>query len=188
MWSKYRKTFGIIITLGALAVLVFGIKYYVDISYQGDTSIRFVDARYSSLEALLTSEDFSDKILYVDFWFSTCGFCRREFKELPRVKEYLADQKNVVFLYIAHRTRHPNTEQLWKNAIQEYDLTGWHYMMDRELESDFWSEIRTHDPTVRTGYPHYLIIDHTSGYRNYNAPKPSELEDLKQVLGPLIKP
>jgi thiol-disulfide isomerase/thioredoxin len=188
MWPKYRKLFWILMGTAALGVLLFGIKYLSDTSYEGNSSIRFIDERYNSLEDLLQAEPFRDKVLYVDFWFSTCGPCRREFKVLPRVKDYLKDQEKVEYLYISHRTRHPNADQLWKNAIREYNLTGWHYMMDRSIEKEFWKEMNAMDSTVRMGFPHYLIIDNTSGYRNYDAPKPSEFQSLKDEITPLLNP
>ena len=187
MASKNRKFLWFLLGLGALGALLFGIKYLDDTAYEGDDSIRFVEARYASLGELLAAEPFRDKLVYVDFWFSTCGFCRKEFKSLPAVREYLKDQEDLEYLYIAHRTRHPNADQLWKNAIRELDLTGWHYIMDRAIEKDFWAEIQARDSTVRPGYPHYLIIDNRTGYRNYNAPKPSELEVLKAEMGPLLQ-
>ncbi len=182
------KLFRLGLVMGLVAVLIFTVKYFYDTSYEGDKTVRFLEEDYRSLESVLQAEPFRDKIVYVDMWFSTCGFCRREFGHLPPVKEYFRDQEEVVFLYLAHETRHPNSEQLWKNAIQEFDLTGYHYMMDRSAEKGFWKEIRAKDSTVRGGFPHYLIIDNTSDYRNYNAPKPSELDLLKATMEPLFKP
>ena len=172
---------------GVLAALIFAISYHYDTSYQGDVSIQFLEGEYSDLEGLLESKVFEDKIVYVDLWFSTCAFCRKQFTHLPKVKAYFEDKKEFVFLYLSHKTRHPNTLQLWKNTIQEHDLKGWHYMMERPVEKEFWNEIRSKDSNVRQGFPHYLIIDNISGYRNYNAPKPSELEALKATMDPLFK-
>ncbi|MEJ2162573.1 MAG: hypothetical protein P8X60_04435 [Robiginitalea sp.] len=182
-----KKLFRLGVLLGVLAVLVFTVKYYYDTSYEGDAAVQFLEGDYPGLEKVLQAEPFENKIVYVDMWFSTCGFCRKEFRHLPQVKAYLKDKQDVVFLYLAHETRHPNSAQLWKNAIQEFELTGWHYMMERPVEKEFWNEIRSKDSTVRQGFPHYLIIDNTSGYRNYNAPKPSELEALKATMDPLFK-
>lgn len=181
-WLKYAAGFGLVLSLAALA------KYFYDTSYSGGAQTHFLEGEYNSLDEILGSEAFRDKILYVDLWFSTCGPCRKEFKSLPPVKEYLKDKDQVVSLYISHQTRHPNTRQLWKNAIQELELHGYHYMMDRDFEKRLWQQLRLKDTSIRGGFPHYLIIDNASGYRNYNAPKPSELEALKTVLTPLLVP
>ena len=188
MWSGSKKWFKYILGIGFLAILIFAVKYYYDTSYSGGANTHFLKGDYSSLEDILTEDAFRDKILYVDFWFSTCGFCRKEFRHLPEVKEYLGNKKQVVFLYISHQTRHPNTRQLWKNAIQELELYGYHYMMDRDFEKRMWQQLRKKDTSISGGFPHYLIIDNTSGYRNYNAPKPSELPELKATIDPLLTP
>ena len=39
-----------------------------------------------------------------------------------------------------------------------------------------------------SGVRDFLIIDNTSGYRNYNAPKPSEMPALKAAIAPLLTP
>ena len=61
-------------------------------------------------------------------------------------------------------------------------------MMDRDTENNFWEEMHARDSTVRKGYPRYLIIDNSSGYQNYSAPKPTDIESLKAALTPLLKP
>ena len=181
------KLFRLGVILGFAAIAIFTAKYFYDTSYEGDETVHFLEEDYPSLESVLQAEPFRDKVVYVDMWFSTCGNCRREFGYLPPVKEYLKDKEDVVFLYLSRQTLHPNTRQLWKNAIQEFDLTGWHFMMDRSVEKSFWKEINLKDSTVNLGYPHYLIIDNRSGYRNYNAPKPSQFDLLKATLDPLLK-
>ncbi len=188
MWSKYRKVALLVFGVGIFGILIFGIDYFRDISYQGDSDIRFLEGEYTNLEDLFNEEPFKNKVLYVDLWFSSCPPCIKEFKKLPGLKESLKDQKDIEYLYISHQTRHPNTQQLWKNAIQQYNLTGWHYMMDRAFEERMWSYLNKRDTSIRQGYPRYLIIDNTSDYRNYNAPKPSELAELKAILIPELKP
>ncbi|MDM9631032.1 TlpA family protein disulfide reductase [Robiginitalea aurantiaca] len=174
------------IVLGVVALLIFGADYLEDTSYQGDDSIRFVASEYSDLEALLASEPFQNKVLYVDLWFSSCPPCIKEFKNPPLLKEHFKNRDDLVFLYISHRTLHPNALQLWKNAIRKYNLTGWHYMMDREFETRLWAELRSKDSSIAKGYPRYLIIDNSSGYRNYSAPQPSQVKEVKALLEPLL--
>jgi thiol-disulfide isomerase/thioredoxin len=188
MWIRFKRWFGIALGIGFLAFLILAVKYFYDTSYSGDANTYFLKGDYASLDDIFREGPFRDKILYVDLWFSTCGVCRKEFRHLPEVKQYLRDKKQVAFLYISHQTRHPNTRQLWKNAIQELELHGYHFMMDRDFEKRMWQQLRQKDSTIRGGFPHYLIIDNTSGYRNYNAPKPSEMPALKTVIDSLLAP
>ncbi|MEJ2583643.1 MAG: hypothetical protein P8Z38_00925 [Robiginitalea sp.] len=188
MWSRFKKWFKYAFGIGILALLILTIKYYYDTSYSGDANTYFLEGEFESLDDIVSDDAFRNKILYVDLWFSTCSFCRKEFKHLPEVKNFFKDKDQVAFLYLSHQTRHPNTRQLWKNAIQELELHGYHYMMDRDFEKRMWQRLRKKDSTIRGGFPHYLIIDNTSGYRNYNAPKPSEIKDLKAAVNPLLSP
>lgn len=181
MSPKRKKLLRLAAVIALAGSLALAFKYFRDTSFDGDADIRFLQGEYQDLDALLSAPELRGKILYVDLWFSTCPFCLKEIRELPAVKEYLNGRK-VDMLYLSHRTRHPNTEQLWKNAIRELDLTGWHYMMDRDFEAKVWQELRAADSSVRGGFPHFLIIDNTTGYRNYNAPKPSHFEGLKEVF------
>lgn len=188
MRSIIKKYLTFALLVGGLGILVFGIKYFKDISYQGTESIRFLERDYNTLEELLEAKPFRGKIVYVDLWFSTCSNCRREFKHFPPVKEYLEGKKEVEILYLSHKTRHPNDRQLWKNAIQELDLRGWHFMMDRRFEKQLWTGLNAKDSSIRKGYPHYLIIDNSSGYKDYNAPKPSEFSELQAAFESLSNP
>lgn len=181
MSENRKKLLRLAVGIALAGCLAFALNYYRDTSFEGNTDIRFLPGAYQDLDALLAAPELRDKILYVDLWFSTCPFCMKEIRELPPVKEFLQGRQ-VDFLYLSHQTRHPNTEQLWKNAIREFDLSGWHYMMDRDFEAKVWQALREADSTVRGGFPHFLIIDNTTGYRNYNAPKPSDFEGLKQAI------
>lgn len=186
MWPKNKKFLWFVLGIGALGFLIFGVNYIEDISYEGDDSIRFLEPEYSNFESLIGAKPFKNKILYIDLWFSSCPPCIKELKNPPRLKEHLKDQDEVVFLYLSHRTRHPNTLQLWKNAIQKYDLKGWHYMMSRDFENNLWAELSAEDASIAKGYPRYLIIDNTSGYRNYDAPRPSHVEEVLAIIEPLL--
>jgi thiol-disulfide isomerase/thioredoxin len=188
MWSKYKRLFWIAMGIGMIGILPFGIDYLRDTSYEGDANIRFLQEDYAGLEEILGAEPFRDKVVYVDLWFSSCPPCIKEFKQLPKLKESLKGHKGIEYLYLSHKTRHPNTLQLWKNAIQKYNLTGWHYMMDGDFEDKLWASLNKRDATIQKGYPRYLIIDNTSDYRNYNAPKPSDFEAVIVLLRPLSKP
>ena len=167
-----------------LAVIVFSIKYYIDIAWKGNNDIRFIDHNTESLEQLLELPQFKGKIVYLDLWFSSCGPCIAQFKKLPEVKKSL-ENSEVVFLYLARQTSHPNHRQLWKNAIKKYNLKGWHVYMNVQLEANIWEEIGKYSNKVWS-YPHYLLIDKNNVIVSFNAPRPSEKEKLLLELAKFI--
>lgn len=160
---------------------VFVFKYYQDLKYEGDSSIKFVKENYQSLDAILQRQEFKGKVVYIDLWFSSCSPCIQEFKRMPAVKESLKAE-NIEYLYLARKTSHPNDIQLWKNAIKKYDLSGWHIYMSDTLEENVWQLIEKNVPKLARAYPHYLIVNQENIIFDYNAHKPSEKEELVNTI------
>jgi thiol-disulfide isomerase/thioredoxin len=143
-----------------LAGVVFVVKYFIDIRYEGDDKIRFVEKDYATFEDLMQDRRFADKVVYVDLWYSSCSPCIEEFSKLPALKNELA-KDNVEYLYLARETSHQNSAQRWKNAIKKYNLEGSHVYMSKELEKNVWELIGKNmpDSSMLEAYPHYMIID-----------------------------
>ncbi|NBW35834.1 MAG: hypothetical protein EBR30_12595 [Cytophagia bacterium] len=160
---------------------VFAFKYYNDLRYEGDDSIKFIKENYQSLDAILQRQEFKGKVVYIDLWFSSCSPCIQEFKLMPAVKESLKAE-NIEYLYLARKTSHPNDIQLWKNAIKKYDLSGWHIYMSDSLEENVWQLIEKNVPKLARAYPHYLIVNQENIIFDYNAHKPSEKEELVNTI------
>ena len=93
-------------------------------------------------------EPFKGKVILVDVWATWCGPCRMANKEMEPLKAQLADNKDLVFLYLAGENSPENT---WKNMIA--DLKGEHYRVNQK-QWDYLSESLN-----ARGVPTYLIID-----------------------------
>lgn len=118
-----------------------------------------------------TFEKYEGKVIYVDFWASWCGPCRKEFPYSKEMHESLSakERKQIVFLYIS-------TDQdleAWKKAVEKLGL------------SEFGEN--AHSFEVGAAYkissiPRYMIIDKKGNIVNPNAPRPSNPETLQELL------
>lgn len=187
-FSKLRKI--AIYTSVGLLILSGGFyaKYIYDTNWTGNEQIHFLpENQFSDFKSLIAQPQFFGKIIYVDLWFSSCGPCREEFKSLPNLKKMIPKDQ-IVFLYLGQRTSPPNHEQLWKNAIKKYNLTGWHIYMNPDLQKDIWSIIFENTNKKRMSYPHYLVINNSNNKSLFDAPRPSNAEKLLQELEVIQKP
>lgn len=175
------KTFYSLIVVFIIVVTIFILKYYNDIKYKGDESVKFIEENHQTLTSVLQSQQFAGKVIYIDLWFTSCGPCLEEFKAIPMLKESLKSE-NVEYLYLARKTSHPNDIQRWKNTIRKYNLSGWHIYMSAALAEDVWRLIEENTDTNSRSYPHYLIVNRKNTIISYDAHKPSDKELLVNMI------
>ena len=170
----------------AVGMAIFACNYFMDLGYQGTNEIKFVEAEFSSLDELLAQPQFEDKVVYIDLWFSNCKPCIKEMPHMAELKKKLAGQE-IEYLYIARETSNPDSRQRWINAIQKYDLKGWHAYMVSDMQDKIWEPILENQPQKKSpAYPRYLIVDRSGKVVNYDASNPSykevALSEVKAIL------
>ncbi len=72
--------------------------------------------------AEISLHDFRGKVVYLDFWASWCGPCMREMPYFRELKERMAGEEDLVFLYISIDT----DEQAWRTTVERNQITGVH--------------------------------------------------------------
>ncbi|HMJ46416.1 MAG TPA: TlpA disulfide reductase family protein [Ferruginibacter sp.] len=114
-------------------------------------------------------EDFKNKVVYLDLWASWCGPCRAETPNFKILYNKYKKDKRVVFLSIAV---HDGINQ-WKKALEE-DKPQWIQLIDQE--GLVWKSY------VANTIPKFILIDKQGNIVNFDAPRPSDREEIEKLL------
>jgi len=118
---------------------------------------------------------YSGKYVYVDFWATWCGPCRREMP-VSKILHEKYKGKNIVFLYLCCASDRTS----WENTIKSEQLTGEHYFLNADEEnylSSFFSI---------NGYPTYVVVGPDGKLIDNNPPRPSS-QGIGNYLNELIQ-
>lgn len=129
---------------------------------------------YSSINSLKELPSvFKNKIIFIDFWATTCGPCKKEFKHAEALKELLG-KKNIDILYIS--CDRDNSDLQWRNMIKYYNLEGFHLRANDILNKEI------HNLFGVYGIPHYALINSSGDVLIKETHRPSELKELETEL------
>lgn len=116
----------------------------------------------------LYNKNFKGKVVYVDFWGTTCGSCLVEFRDYtPYLKDRYVMRDDMVYLYISIGNRY-----MWKQQIEEYNVKGYHVFVDDEQYAKLYRQ-SVNDAHAQIVMPRYLIIDKSGKIVIPDAPRPS---------------
>lgn len=93
-------------------------------------------------------EKYKGKVIFIDFWATWCGPCMDAIKQIAPLKEELAADKNIVFLYITNISSPEKSYDVIMPGIK-----GEHY----RLSIDQFNHLSGMFQIV--GIPHYAIVD-----------------------------
>ncbi|QEC68154.1 TlpA family protein disulfide reductase [Panacibacter ginsenosidivorans] len=123
----------------------------------------------------LYDQNFKGKVVYVDFWGTTCGPCLAEFRDFTKpLKERYKTNKDINYLYISRGNKY-----LWKQQIDKYGIDGYHVFLEDEQYDELY-KASTKDTNVLM--PHYLIIDKQGKVAITSAKHPSDKDSLYAQL------
>ncbi len=121
---------------------------------------------------------FKGKIVYIDFWASWCGPCRKQFPFTKELKKELSksEKENIVFLYISI----DNNEEVWRKSIEKFNIEGKHAISPGGWNSKIARKFRI------SSIPRYMLMDRDGRIVDENAKRPQKkdelLEDLQRLL------
>jgi len=118
--------------------------------------------------------DFKGKVIYIDFWASWCGPCRQQFPFAKELHKKFSEKqlKEILFLYISI----DNTEDVWKNAIEQNQLEGYHLISPGGWDSQVVRSFKINS------IPRYMLIDKKGKVSNPDAKRPSSEEIQDDIL------
>ena len=128
------------------------------------------EASYSNESYQVIIDKHKGEVIYLDFWASWCGPCKREMPYSLKMQEHFKGKK-VVFIYMSS-DQNPSS---WKNTAESLQITGEHYLLNQKVYTE-------RNKVVQVKYiPRYMIYDKTGKLVTDNAPRPSSAASTELI-------
>lgn len=113
---------------------------------------------------------YEGKVIYLDFWASWCGPCKREMPHSLKMQETFKG-KDVAFVYIST----DRNVDSWKASIKSLKVTGEHYRVNQNVHTEM-------NKRFNVSYiPRYVLIDKKGNVVNATANRPSNVQSVKDI-------
>ena len=131
----------------------------------------------------VTSQDFnqvveSNDLVFVDFWATWCGPCKKEMPAMKALEAEYKDNKDIVFMGISVDAS--KNIQKWKDFVIKEQLPGVQ-LFGGDMAGPTLSK-----PYKITGIPRFMLVGKDGSLIYMDAPRPSSSE-IRAVLNDALK-
>ncbi len=134
--------------------------------------------KYKSVDKFFETlhSKYKNKIIYIDIWATWCGPCRAEIPYSIGLQNYFKN-KPIAFVNLCFES----DKNEWEKIIANKNIKGDNYFLSSDESKLFRGELKF------AGFPTYMIMDRKGKLINKNAPRPSDRNNIENILNKLIK-
>lgn len=172
-----------LITCIALIVCFVSVKMFLLPNFHRDQKVKFVELQPNENNLTnLYHTNFKGKVVYVDFWGTTCGPCLEEFRDFTKpLKDKYRSRNDIAYLYISR-----GNQYLWKQQIEKYDIEGTHLFLDDDQYDKLYKQC-VHNNKAVVYMPRYVILNKKGEIVITDAKRPSDSNSLYAQLDKFLK-
>lgn len=108
--------------------------------------------------------DFRGKLVYIDFWATWCGPCKREIPYMTKLEEDYARNPDIVFISVS--VDKEADKQKWLDMVEEKGMKGLQL-----FTGDLKGQVS--EPYHINAIPRFVLVDRDGKLINGDAPRPS---------------
>lgn len=175
LFNRFKKLYPASNYTALLAPLVQDVvQYQAKAAGRLNANQHLIANTFANIDELLAS--FKGKTVFVDMWATWCVPCKEEFKFLPALKKYLADNK-VDILYIS--LDRDDADKKWQEMIKYFGLDGSHVRTTPKMYAEL---INRFGKNQSFSIPRYLIVKDGKIVED-DALRPSDQQKLYDQIG-----
>ncbi|HEY1032472.1 MAG TPA: TlpA disulfide reductase family protein [Flavipsychrobacter sp.] len=108
--------------------------------------------------------DLKGKVVYIDFWATSCAPCVAELPYIKRMQEHYKNNEDIVMLYVSF----DNNGMALQKFLKEKSFAGLHWVDGRSFASEAAEKYKI------SGIPRYIVVDREGMLVTSDAQRPSE--------------